>query len=92
MAYVDTVGSFTWTGFQAIAGALPRRAECADAAEARDYLSLYRVFSLHDLLHLLHALRKALADQVWLQSEGSPLFISLSPVCQAVKRCFTVRH
>ena len=75
MVYVDTVGSFTWAGFQAIAGALPRHAECAEAAEAHKYLSLYRVFSLHELLQLLHALGKAL-DQVQLrvQGEGLPLW------------------
>ncbi len=64
VAYVDTVGSFAWEGFQAMAGALPRHAECADAAEAQRFLDLYRVFSLHDLLQLLHALSKTL-DQVW---------------------------
>ena len=63
VAYVDTVGSFAWAGFQAMAGALPRHAECAAAAEAQRFLDLYRVFSLHDLLQLLQALSKAL-DQV----------------------------
>ena len=63
MAYVDTAGSFMWAGFQAMAGALPRHAECAGAAEAQRFLDLYRVYSLHDLLQLLHALSTAL-DQV----------------------------
>ena len=87
VAYVDTVGSFAWAGFQAMAGALPRHAECADAAEAPRFLDLYRVFSLHDLLQLLHALSRAL-DQVWhpqLTVTGSLLLLlrptSLRAVC-----------
>ncbi len=94
VAYIDTAGSFAWAGFQAMAGALPRHAECAGAAEAQRFLDLYRVFSLHDLLQLLRALSKAL-DQVWhpeLMMAGSlPLLlapISLRPVCagQLVER------
>ena len=64
VVYVDTVGSFTWAEFRAMAGALPRHAKSAGAAEAQQSLDLYRVFSLHDLLQFLQALSKAL-DQVW---------------------------
>ena len=64
VAYVDTVGSFSWAAFRAMAGALPKHAEAAGAAEAQQFVDLYRVYSLHDLLQLLHALWQAL-DQVW---------------------------
>lgn len=62
VAYVDTAGSFTWSSFSAMADALPKHAQCAPANEAQHYLDLFRVYDLHDLLHLLHALSRSLDE------------------------------
>ena len=58
--YVDTVGSFSWGIFSAMYKALPKQS--ASLAETRSHLDLYRVFTLRNLLQLLHALSHALAE------------------------------
>ena len=63
--YVDTVGSFTWARFSAMHDALPKQQGCAGRAESQAFLELYRVFTLHDLLQLLHALNQALEEVSW---------------------------
>lgn len=60
--YVDTAGSFSWAGFSALHEALPKHGGFAALDEAKFFLDLYRVFTLHDLLQLLHALRHALDE------------------------------
>ena len=60
VVYVDTAGSFSWGSFAAMYEALPKQS--ASLAEARAHLDLYRVFTLRDLLQLLHALTQALAE------------------------------
>ena len=60
VVYVDTVGAFSWGSFAAIYEALPKQS--ASLAETCAHLDLYRVFTLRDLLQLLHALSQALAE------------------------------
>ena len=62
VVYVDTVGSFSWGSFSAMYEALPKQS--ASLAETQGHLDLYRVFTLRDLLQLLHVLSYAL-DEVW---------------------------